>query len=281
MRIGILILLLTFGVGVFALSSVSFKGDEKVLRVTFFDVGQGDSLLIESPTGMQVLIDGGPDSILLKRLGEELGFFDRTIDVVLATHPDKDHTGGLPDVLERYKVDTVILTENEGESSDADAFRLYAQKENAQIVYARTGMLLDLGGGTQLEILFPERDPSMLESNTSSIVARLTYGESEFLLTGDSPEGIENHLVSLYGKTLDSDVLKVGHHGSRTSTSEAFVKAVDPEYAVISSGRDNRYGHPHKEVTDLLSTFGVDILNTAEVGTIIFKTDGKNLERVD
>jgi competence protein ComEC len=142
-------------------------------------------------------------------------------------------------------------------------------------------MIFNLGGGAQLEILFPERDPSMLESNTSSIVARLTYGESEFMFTGDSPTGIENHLVSLYGKTLDSDVLKVGHHGSRTSTSESFIRAVDPEYAIISSGSDNRYGHPHKEVTDLLATFGAEILNTAEVGTIIFETDGKNLKLVD
>jgi competence protein ComEC len=123
----IVVCLFAFGIGILVLSSFSFRGGKEVLRVSFFDIGQGDSLLIESPTGVEVLIDGGPDSTVLRRLGDELGFFDRSIDVVLATHPDKDHVGGLPDVLERYKVDTVVMTENEGESSDADAFRLYAQ----------------------------------------------------------------------------------------------------------------------------------------------------------
>ncbi len=247
------------------------------LRVTFFDVGQGDAVFIESPTGVQVLIDGGPDAGVLRVLAREMGFFDRSIDVVIATHPDADHVGGLPDVFARYDVASVLLTENTGESATADAFREYARSEGAGITIARHGMTYDLGGGAHLTVLFPDRDVAMLESNTSSIIVRLTYGEHEFLFTGDAPQSIEDYLVVTYGDALRSDVLKVGHHGSRTSTSELFVAAVNPTYAIISAGEDNRYGHPHKDVLDVLTQAGVITKNTADEGSISFVSDGETL----
>jgi competence protein ComEC len=155
-------------------------------------------------------------------------------------------------------------------------------------------MKVDLGEGVALEILFPVLDPRGMETNTASIVARLVYGESEFLLTGDSPKNIEDYLVSLESSqcqgqplkcpgpkglplTLKSDVLKAGHHGSKTSTGEPFVKAVSPEYAVISTGLNNKYGHPNQETLDTLSKFGVKILRTDKSGRIVFKSDGVNL----
>lgn len=253
----------------------------EMLEVSFLDVGQGDATLIESPAGIQVLIDGGRGSAVLGPLSRKMGFFDRDIDILLATHPDADHIGGLVDVLRRYRIHTIVMTENESDAPVYEVFTKAVQNENAEIIFARRGTVLDLGSGaagsTTLTILFPDHDPSALESNTSSIVSRLTYGESEYLFTGDSPQSIEEYLVGLSPDILSSDVLKVGHHGSRTSSAETFVTAVHPTYAIISAGKDNSYGHPHKEVTDLLTAKGIMQKNTADLGTIVSESDGATI----
>lgn len=274
----IMILLLSF----FAFStSDTNAGNKSILQVTFLDVGQGDSTFIESPTGTQVLIDGGKGSAVLDPLQKVMGFFDRDIDMVVATHPDMDHIGGLIDVLERYNVETILMTENMSDTPAFTAFLEAVKNEGAHIVYARRGQVYDLGrgeaGSTTLSILFPDHDPAGLESNMSSIVARLVYGESEYMLTGDSPQEIEEYLVSI-GTTLLSDVLKAGHHGSKTSSAESFVRAVAPTYAIFSAGKDNSYGHPHREVVDRLDAFGVAQKNTADLGSIFSESDGVTIK---
>jgi competence protein ComEC len=272
-----IVLLALFILGSFTFFlSFSVTEKESPLRVVFFNVGQGDAIFIESPTGTQLLIDAGRDNVVLRGLAHELGFWDRTIDIALATHEDTDHIGGFPDVFSRYAISTFVRTENEGESGLAHMLDEIAPKE-AEIIYARRGMEIDLGGGVVLHILFPDRDPTYLDSNTSSIVARLIYGDTSFLLTGDSPDEIEQHLVFLDSQGLQSDVLKAGHHGSRTSTSEAYMNAVLPTYAIISAEKDNRYGHPHEEVVERLRLHNATILSTAEKGTIAFESDGQTL----
>ncbi len=248
-----------------------------LLKVVFLDVGQGDAIFIESPSGRQILIDGGGTEVVQRQLRKHLGFFDRDLDMVVATHPDQDHIGGLVSVLKRYRVQSILLTENKNDTPVADMFLKGVQGEGATIHYARAGQVYDLGvgerGSTTLRILFPDYDPTELESNTSSIIAKLTYGSIDFMLTGDSPIAIEEYLVE-QGIPLQSEVLKAGHHGSRTSSSAEFVAAVAPQFAVISSGKDNRYGHPHKEVTKVLTDAGVAIKNTALLGSISFESDG-------
>lgn len=248
------------------------------LCVSYLDVGQGDATFIVSPTGTEVLIDGGRDTLVLTRLGEVMSFFDRTIDYVIPTHPDMDHVAGLIDVLERYEVTTIIRTENE---SDTNVWKAVEQRidtePGVEVITARQGQLYDLGGGAVLEILFPDMDVSGYESNTSSIVARLTYGENEFLFMGDSPKNIEEYLVLTDADDLHADVLKVGHHGSRTSTSELFLETVSPDIAIISTGKDNSYGHPHVEVTDALFNHHVVVKNTADEGTISLISDGVDI----
>ena len=257
------------------------KETEGLLRVSFLDVGQGDAIFIESPSGRQVLIDGGKDGQVLGALEKELGFFDRDLDMVVATHPDADHIGGLIEVLKRYEVAHVLMTANVNDTPVYDAFVRAVEAERASIHYAFAGQAYALGvgeaGTTTLAILFPDYDPRDLESNLSSIVARLSYGEAEYMLTGDSPKEIEEYLVRKDPEILISDVLKVGHHGSRTSTAESFVAAVAPTYAIISAGKDNSYGHPHKEVIDTLNTFGIQQGSTANEGSIVFLSDGRDV----
>lgn len=252
--------------------------EDGLLEVHFLDVGQGDAILIESPTGIQVLIDGGPDAGVLTELGKNMSFFDRAIDLVIATHPDTDHVGGLADVLARYTVGSILYTENESDSPAARAFTRAIDAEGAVETLARRGQQYDLGGGAVLEVLFPETNPKDLESNTSSIIVKVTYGDTEVLLTGDAPKSIEEYLVLVEGDSLESDILKVGHHGSRTSTSELFLAEVNPTYAVVSAEKDSRYGHPHVEVTDALFNAGVTTYSTAELGTISFVSDGVTIK---
>lgn len=244
------------------------------LTVAFLEVGQGDAIFIETPDGVQVLIDGGPDGTVLRALGEVVSVGDRTIDVVLGTHPDKDHVAGLVDVLDRFEVNHVIRTENANDTAVSEAFDLAVKEENVPVTMARAGQEWQLGASTSLTILSPGSNPSEWESNASSIVALLRYGEVEFLLTGDAPSGIESYLVERYGTALDVEVLKLGHHGSRTSSSEEFLAAVSPQYAVVSAGKDNSYGHPHKEVVERVGAEGAMLVSTGEQGTLVFRSDG-------
>lgn len=253
------------------------KGVSRLLTVAFLDVGQGDAILVETPDGVQVLIDGGPDGAVLRALGKVLPLGDRVIDVVVGTHPDKDHVAGLVDVLARYQVTQVVRTENVNDTAPSAAFDRAVEAEGAVVTYARSGQEWWLGASTTLTILSPASDPSAWESNAASIVALLRYGDTEFLLTGDAPEGTETYLVSRYGEGLRSDVLKLGHHGSRTSSSLEFLTVVDPLYAVASAGKDNDYGHPHTEVVERVRESGAALLSTAEDGTVVFKSDGQRV----
>lgn len=274
---------------------LDLRNNRGLLTVAFLDVGQGDAIFIESPVGNQVLVDGGVGRGVLREISKVMKFYDRSLDVVVATHPDADHVGGLVDILESYEVGLFLEPGVESDTDIYESLKTQVGKLESggkiKKILARAGMQIDLGGGAFLEILFPEKDVSGWETNTASIVARLVYGENEFLLTGDSPSAIENYLVNKYksqGESfkkpqglslgLESDVLKLGHHGSRTSSSDNFVRAVNPEYAVVSSGKDNRYGHPHQEVLALLEKLNIKTLRTDTSGSIIFKSDGVNLK---
>ncbi|MBU3969020.1 MBL fold metallo-hydrolase [Patescibacteria group bacterium] len=273
----VLILLFLFVVNFFVWSSVFAQENQNKLKVAFLDVGQGDAIFIETPSGNQILIDGGADKKVLRELSKIMPFHDRSIDIVIISHPDKDHIGGLPSVFENYEISAFV---EPGVGTDTDIYNILknlVKKENSKIILARSNMVFNLDKNIFLKILFPDRDVSGMDTNDASVIAHLVYGNSEFLFTGDSPQKIEKYLVSLGGEKLNSDVLKIGHHGSKTSSSKSFVGFVSPEYAVISVGADNKYGHPNQEVINILNEFGVKILKTSESGTIIFETDGELL----
>ena len=248
-----------------------------MLTVAFLDIGQGDAIFIEAPNGNQVLLDGGPNKRVLRELARMMPFYDRSIDAVIASHPDKDHVGGLPAVLTRYDVGMAIDPGLPHDTAVYQEFERLIKEKNIERIRARRGQIIWLDESVYLEILFPDRDPKGWDTNDASIVARLVYGDISFMLTGDSPQKMEQYLVGLDGEALASDVLKLGHHGSKTSTSELFLGFVSPTYAIVSAGKDNQYGHPHKEVLELVERFGIPIFATYETGSIIIRTDGTNI----
>ena len=253
---------------------ISIPVTSEFLSVTFLDIGQGDAILVETPDGVQLVIDGGPDGTVLRRLTEELPWFDRTINIIMGTHPDKDHIGGLVDVLSRFKVGQIITTENTGETMVASTFQNALVSEGVPVVMARAGQVYQIGASTTLTIFSPASNPVMLESNTASIVAKLSYGEIDFMLTGDAPSSIEAYLVKTYGSQMQSEVLKLGHHGSKTSSSDIFLDTVKPFHAVVSTSKDNTYGHPAPNVVEAVESRGITLTNTAVAGSITFETNG-------
>jgi competence protein ComEC len=250
-----------------------------VLRVSFLDVGQGDATFIETPSGRQVLIDGGPDSAVLRRLGHEMPWHDRTIDVVIPTHTDADHIAGLVGVLLRYQVGTIIAPTVEGDTATAAALVRSLTQEGARNVVAKRGQVIEFGDGARLEILFPDRPLPGADTNTACTIARVVYGKTAFLLPCDAPQAVEEYLVGLDGKQLRADVLKAGHHGSKTSSSLVFVGYVNPQWAVYSRGCDNTYGMPHQETIATFARLNIPTLDTCGEGTITFESDGQTVVR--
>lgn len=257
----------------------AIASEDRAGKLTFamLDIGQGDALFIESPSGNQILFDGGPNRSVLRELGKMMPFYDRSLDMLVVTNPDKDHFSGFIDVLGSYKVSKILEPGTVGASGEYALFEEEAKEEGAEHLLARRGQVLAIGGGAFIEILFPDRDISGVGTNDGSIIAKLVYGRTSFLLTGDTTEAVEEYLAHLDGTHLDVDVLKVGHHGSRTSTSVALLGFASPAYALISAGKDNSYGHPHQEVLDRLGDFEVETLGTYEHGTIIMVSDGESV----
>jgi competence protein ComEC len=247
------------------------------LTFAMLDVGQGDGLFIESPTGAQIMFDTGPARKVLGPLSRVMSPFDKSIDAIVITNPDADHIGGFVDILKTYKVGKVLQSGALTDSKIYQNLQEEIKKQKIPEILAKKGMRLDIGGGAFIDILFPDRDVSAWATNDGSVVARLSYGQTSIMLTGDATSKTEQIILSENSPTkLRSIILKVGHHGSRTSTSPEFVKAVSPSYALISDGKDNTYGHPHQDTLDILSSFGAKIFRTDLFGSIIMKSDGKN-----
>ncbi len=253
------------------------------LKVAIMDVGQGDAIYIESPTGQQIVIDGGPDNAILRDLPKVMPWFDRSIDVLIETHPHADHVVGFVDLLKRYKVSAFIEPGEVYKSLEVDTLEKEILNEHISRYIARRGMVVDLGGGATLEILYPAGDVTYMPEpkvHEGNVVAKLVYGQTSVLLMGDAPKDVEDMLVVADAQKLKSDILKVGHHGSRTSSGEVFLALVHPTYAAISVGAHNMYKLPNKEPIDLLLGLGAQVFRTDEMGTIKFESDGKYTWRV-
>jgi len=251
------------------------------LHVLFLDVGQGDCVLVQSPTGRTVLIDGGPDGrSACTLIDSHRPFWDRSIDVVVTTHPHVDHLGGLLSVVERYDTGVVLEPDISGDSLMSEEWRRRLLTHNCSSLCVSGGYEVLLGDGTRLEILNPCNGLQLHTSDdldNNGVVIRLTYGAVSFLLAADIRAEGERQLVHLLGPQLHSQVLKVPHHGSGTSSTEQFLAAVAPRAAVISVGEGNAYGHPHDDVLSRFHALGVHVLTTQDCGTVEFITDGQTL----
>ncbi|MFA6552816.1 MAG: ComEC/Rec2 family competence protein [Patescibacteria group bacterium] len=248
------------------------------LRVVFFDVGQGDAALIRTPSHQNILIDAGPDTTVLSELGQVLPFYDRHIDLVLLTHCHADHEGGLAAVLERYGVGQVIWSGVGDGSPGCLAWQDAAQRKNIPVNIVFAGKKYSFGTVT-MDILYPISYDSVAgakDLNETSVVSRLVYQNVSFLFTGDAPQDVEK-IVLQQRIDIGSDVLKVGHHGSRYSSSPEFLQAVYPEYAVVSVGAGNSYGHPHLSTMKRLEHIGSMILRTDVGGDIVMVSDGNTI----
>ncbi|MEK7505604.1 MAG: MBL fold metallo-hydrolase [Patescibacteria group bacterium] len=272
-RLGLVLVLFIFLFSTNALlwSRLLFSAD-KYLTVAFLDIGQGDSILIESPTGNRILVDAGPGKAVLSELAEVLPWNDRKLDILLGTHPDQDHVGGFVHILPVYRTRYFLEPGVQKSTKIWDSLKLRVEEYGLKDIIVRRGYLIDLGGGVQLETLYPDRDVrAVKDTNDGSIVAKLSYKDRTFLLTGDATLLVESRLLSYASSELKSDVLKVGHHGSRTSSGDKFISAVSPDYAVISVGEKNSYGHPHPDVLSRLQKFVPGIFRTDKEGRILIK----------
>ena len=251
------------------------------MRVIFADVGQGDATLIVTPNARSVLVDGGPDREAAARLvGKALPFWDRSVDAVVLTHPHDDHVRGLVEVIERYDVEHVVHRNMDHDGAAYDEWRRLVAREGAAELQAVQGSRFTLDG-VLFEVLWPPEEllsGTSSDLNNASVVLRVSYGATSFLLPADIHSDAEARLVQTM--SVDSDVLKVPHHGSRTSSSPAFLDAVSPAAAVISVDADSRHGHPHAEVVEALrARMSWDsVILTSESGTVEFVSDGRSLK---
>lgn len=252
------------------------------LRVTFFDVGQGDSILATEEGSTQILVDGGPGDSVLAKLGRSMPFWDRTVEVVILTHPEKDHITGLLEVLQRYNVGFVLWTGVSHTTAEYQEWVRILEERRIPVILAHAGQRLIVSDMLSFDILSPSRalaGKPEKNLNETSIVGQLQYGERLILLTGDIGKPTERRLLFEAREKLDSDILKVGHHGSKNSSLPEFIELVSPNYAVIQVGRKNRYGHPTGEVLDKLAAVGAKVFRTDLDGDITFFSNGSVLER--
>ena len=247
------------------------------LSVAFLDIGQGDAILIQTPEYKNILIDAGMTSVVVDRLGEQLSFFDKTIDLFIITHPDRDHYAGVLDIMQKYKIKQIMLTGIANPDRLYEAFLAEARKQKVPIIFPQNNQDLKISHKIYLDILYPFAGQSLVgqivkNKNTTSIVMRLLRQRSEnwenlIMLTGDAEHSQERELV-LSGQELSGNILKLGHHGAKTSTSDIFLSAIKPQITVVSAGKDNKFGHPHpitmEKVKDL------EIRQTLQEGSIKF-----------
>lgn len=261
---------------VFLWKEVFALSDEN-LKVYFLDVGQGDAAFIKTPENHQIVIDGGPNSAVLEKISKIMPFWDKTIDMIILSHPERDHMQGLIEILKRYKINYIIesgIVKNTEEFLEWQQLLEKQEKMGAKIINVKSGDLAKIGE-INIDILYPLENVAEKEikdsSNEVCVVTKLIYKENSFLFTGDIGFDEEDEI-----RDLESDVLKVAHHGSKYSTSDLFLQAVKPIYAVIEVGK-NSYGHPTSEVLQRLEKFDIKIFRTDTDGNVEFVSDGNNI----
>lgn len=261
-------------------------GAARNLEIYFFDVGQGDAILVKTPENQTMLIDGGPNNKVLEKLGEHLPALTKRIDIVLLTHPHADHVTGLLEVLKRYDIGAVILSGAELKTDVYAEFLKIIEDKNVPVIIAETGEAIHFDSNLEFDILSPERAKDLVfnqksegfgsagnDVNNTSIVGKLIFNDFKAMFMGDATFKIENRLL-IYGENLKSDILKVGHHGSKYSSMLQFLKFVSPKAAIIEAGAKNRYGHPSEAALSRLKMIGANVFRADLNGDIKVLSNG-------
>lgn len=270
-----LLLFISFLVLLLIIGIFLIKTKEKPLEITMLDIGQGDAIYIQTPNGNNMLIDAGRDRTVMHELGDIMPINKKTIDFIEVSNPDLDHIGGFPFVMEKYKVREILSPGTKHDSLDSyKAIEKIAKEDKIPVIRPKTGQIITIDNKSSItyKILWPEGNVNNWEVNAGSMVGLLEYSGHKILFTGDAPKEVEDQIILKYGASLkDVDILKVGHHGSKTSTGEALTMLARPKYSIISVGLNNRYGHPHQETLDTLNLVHSKILITANDGRIVCK----------
>ena len=285
----VLFVLFSFLICIGLASTIIFLITPQKLRVSFLDVGQGDAILIQTPSGKNMLVDGGASDIVLSQLASEMNYFTHDIDVMVATHPDADHVTGLIPVLEKYNVKSIVISKAKSDTGIFDDLNKKIENENADVHIAESGDVIDFHDGVIAKILYPKNNyvENKNDTNDASVSMEIIYGDETFLLTGDLPSTREGELInnglqkSARGGSASGGnitVYKAGHHGSKTSSGEQLLTYIRPEYAIVSAGENNKYGHPNIETIERLQKYAKEIISTINRGSISFVTDGRIME---
>lgn len=258
------------------------------LRIWFLDIGQGDAILMESGLSEWIMVDGGPDDTVLTRMGEIMPFYEHTIKLIILSHPHADHMNGLIGVLERYEVESIVMTGVRYDYAGYEKLYQLAAEKGVKIIFVDGSFDLRLGK-IGIDLIYPEKNLQggyFNNVNNSSVVFRLIYGDNSAFFSGDLEIEKEEEIAkqvhdeNAAGENilnLDADILKAGHHGSKTSNSEEFVSLISPDFAVISCGVDNKFNHPFAGTLERFSRLGATIYRTDIDGTIEAKLDGTNI----
>ena len=244
-----------------------FSNQGQHLAIHFLDVGQGDATLVQTPLGINILIDAGVNRSILAPLADNLSFFDKDIEYIFATHGDADHIGGIPFLLDRYTVGTIFMNIPDEPSALESTILEKAGRLDISVIPLRSGDVL-LIDGMKINVLWPPDGFQSDDRNENSFILMLEYRGEKILLTGDASKFVESRLVNVFSDSLDAAILKAGHHGSRTSSFPNFLSHVQPDIAIISASCDNRYGHPHQSVLATLVGAGAEVFETCHEGTI-------------
>lgn len=251
------------------------------IKISFFDVGQGSAIFLAAQNGNQVLVDGGPSDAILAKLGENLPLFDKKIELLILTHPDSDHLNGLIEVLKKYEVGAVLESGIDNNSSNYLFWHKLLKENNVPVYFAYLGQTIKIADGLQIKILAPLvkiAGWSFESTNNTSIAGKIIYGRNSLIFTGDAEKAEETQLI-FSGLNLKAQILSVGHHGSKNSSSDDFLAAVGARTAVIQVGKNNRYGHPSQEALERLKNS--EIWRTDLSGDINFECDLKECFKID
>lgn len=262
-------IIITFLVMLFLFLFVSSEFKEtSEIELIFFDVGQGDACLINLRNRKNILIDGGPDNLVLRELGSKINFFDKKINFVVVSHFHEDHIVGLIEIFKRYKVDNLIYGEKFKEFYPAELLFLEARKQNTEIIEVKNEIFFSLEENCKIKIFNPASLTSSqpIDDNTS-LISKLECHDLTLLSAGDNEEKIEEEVLGS-GFDVSSEIFKASHHGSKTSNTNQFLDAVNPNIMIFSVGKDNSFKHPSVEVIERANNRGIELIRTDEAGTI-------------